>query len=348
MFVGAIPWEGNYPFSLERITLQTPPGTPGWNDVTVRVPSGSATAASSFQYLVSAQSYSKPGFFRFLAYDQSRKRVYLTNIDHVEVFDLQLGAFIAPLEPPGGAPPNAGLRGLSLTPGGSQLLVADFGAQSVYVLNPDTDSGVTTVVAGIPGFASSGPSRVAATSAQTVFVGLSAEGGSGSGCATCLSQMDLSVSPPIVQTAPQPEVSRLLGAPLLQGNSAGDHVVLAFVDNSSVKLATWDASSPGQFLVSAANVAVQGYREHDGRKRVCCANRCYDGNSRFRHVCHGCADGRRIKPSPRTRCRAGRPSTANAHQRQRRYCFSGCCGDRQLASNFSRRASSKLTTTSTY
>lgn len=77
-----------------------------------------------------------------------RQRVYLTNIDHVEVFDLQLGAFIAPLEPPGGPPPNAGLRGLSLTPDASQLLVADFGAQSVYVLNPDTGSGITTAVGG--------------------------------------------------------------------------------------------------------------------------------------------------------------------------------------------------------
>ena len=69
--------------------------------------------------------------------------------------------------------------------------------------------------------------------------------------------MDLSVSPPIVQKAPQPEVSNLLGAPLLQGNSAGDHVVLEFVDNSSAKLAVWNANSPGQFKVSSANVVVQ-------------------------------------------------------------------------------------------
>ena len=95
-----------YPFPLERLTLQTPPGASGWSDVVVTVPSDSVTAARSFQYLVSSQSYSKPAFFRFLAYDQSRQRVYLTNIDHVEVFDLQAGAFIAPLEPPGGPPPK--------------------------------------------------------------------------------------------------------------------------------------------------------------------------------------------------------------------------------------------------
>jgi len=246
-----------YPFPLERITVQAPPGTSGWSDINVKVPSGFTTAARSFQYLDSAQSYSKPGFFRFLVYDQMRQRVYVTNIDHVEVFDLQLGAFIAPLEPPGGPPPNAGLRGLSLTPDASQLLVADFGAQSVYVLNPDSGSGITTAVGGIPGFASSGPSRIAATSTQTAFVGLSAEGGSGSGCATCLSQMDLSVSPPVVQTAPEPEASSLVGAPLLQGNSAGDHVVLAFGDNAFGKIAVWDASSPGQFKISPANVAVR-------------------------------------------------------------------------------------------
>lgn len=76
--------DSTYPFPLERITLQTPPGTAGWSDVTVTVPFGSTIAARSFQYLASAQSYSKPGFFRFLAYDQSRQRVYLTNIDHVE------------------------------------------------------------------------------------------------------------------------------------------------------------------------------------------------------------------------------------------------------------------------
>jgi hypothetical protein len=249
--------DSTYPFPLEQITLQTPPGTPGWSDVTVKVPSGSATVARSFQYLASAQSYSKPGFFRFLAYDQRRQRVYLTNIDHVEVFDLTIGAFIAPLEPPGGPPPNAGLRGLSMTPDASRLLVADFGAQSVYILDPDSGSGITTAVGGVPGLANSGPSRIAATTAQTVFVGLSAEGGSGSGCAACLSQMDLSVSPPVVQTAPQPEVSSLLGAPLLQGSSAGDHVVLAFANNSSAKLATWDASSPGQFKISSTGEVVQ-------------------------------------------------------------------------------------------
>lgn len=144
-----------------------------------------------------------------------------------------------------------------MTPDGSQLLVADFGAQSVYVLDPDTGTGITAAVGGIPGLTNSGPSRVAATSLQTVFVGLSAEGAAGNGCVSCLSQMDLSVSPPTVQTATQQEVSSLVGAPLIQGNSSGDHVVLAFAGSSSAKLAVWNASSPEQFVVSQASVNVQ-------------------------------------------------------------------------------------------
>jgi len=49
--------DAGYPFSLERITLQTPPGTSGKADVFVSAPAGSATSPKSFQYLQSVQSY---------------------------------------------------------------------------------------------------------------------------------------------------------------------------------------------------------------------------------------------------------------------------------------------------
>nr|MDP9147672.1 IPT/TIG domain-containing protein [Acidobacteriota bacterium] len=245
-----------YPFSLERITLQTPPGLPGTADIMVTASSGSASSTRAFQYLHSAQSYSKPGFYRFLTYDQKRQRVYLSNIDHVDVFDLSSSAFLAPIQPPGGPPPNAGLRGLAMTGGGTQLLVADFGAQSVYQFNPDNGSGTITHVGGVTGFASSGPSLVAATSIQTVFVGLSGVGSAGAACPSCLAQMNVAVSPPTVQPVPQPEVSAIVGAPLLHGNSAGDHVFLAFASGAGGQLATWNAAAPNQFLVSPVGVSV--------------------------------------------------------------------------------------------
>lgn len=55
----------------------------------------------------------------------------------------------------------------------SQLLIADFGAQNVYLIDPDgaAYNGTSVKVGGVAGFLNSGPARVTATSAQTVFVG---------------------------------------------------------------------------------------------------------------------------------------------------------------------------------
>ncbi|HEX4543972.1 MAG TPA: IPT/TIG domain-containing protein [Candidatus Acidoferrum sp.] len=247
--------DSSYPFPLERITLQTPAGASGKADLLITVPSGSVASPKSFQYLQSVHSYSKPGLYKFLIYDQPRQRIDLTNIDHVDVFDLQQQTFLSPIQPPGGPPPTAGLRGLALTPDGLQLIVADFGSQNVYLLDPVKGTGTTVFVGGVSGFTNSGPARVAATSAQTVFVGLSGEGGSSGACSTCLAQMNLTVSPPTIQPAPQPEVTSLTGAPLLQSNTAGDQVFLAFASAPGGPLASWSASSPNHFFTSAANAS---------------------------------------------------------------------------------------------
>jgi len=245
--------DATYPFPLERITAQTPAGSAGKSDVLISAPSGSATVPKSFQYLQSVQSYPKPGLYKFLIYDQPRQRIYLSNIDHVDVFDLQQNQFVTPLQPPGGPPPNAGLRGLALTPDNSQLIVADFGAQNVYLLDPVKGTGTTVFVGGVSGFTNSGPARVAATSIQTVFVGLSGEGGSSGACSTCLAQMNLTASPPTIQPAPQPEVTALTGAPLIQSNATGDEVYLAFASAPGGPLASWNSSSPNHFVTSSAN-----------------------------------------------------------------------------------------------
>jgi len=86
--------DASYPFPLERITVQTPAGTSGKADVFVSTAAGSTMSAESFQFLQSVQSYAKPALFKFLLYDQRRQRIYLTNIDHVDVFDLQQNIFL--------------------------------------------------------------------------------------------------------------------------------------------------------------------------------------------------------------------------------------------------------------
>jgi hypothetical protein len=247
--------DASYPFSLQRITLQTPSGSAGKADVFVSTPSGSTTSAKSFQFLKGVQSFAKSASFKFLLYDPSRQRLYLSNVDHVDVFDLQQNIFLTPLQPPGSPPPNVGLRGLALTPDGSQLVVADFGAQNVYLLDPVNGTGTTVSVGGIPGFTNSGPARVAATNTQTVFVGLTGNGGSSGACSTCLAQMNLTASPPTIQPAPQPQVTSITGAPLVQGTAAGDHVFVAFGAAPGGPVAVWSASAPNQFLTSAVNAS---------------------------------------------------------------------------------------------
>ena len=109
-----------------------------------------------------------------------------------------------------------------------------------------------TVPVGVPGYLNSGPARVAATSAQTVFVGLTGEGAQGA-CSSCLGQLNLAVSPPVLQPATQPEVTSITGAPLLQAAATGDQVFVAFGSSPGSPLALWQSSAPNQFTVSSAS-----------------------------------------------------------------------------------------------
>jgi IPT/TIG domain len=254
-FSSALSLDASYPFPIERVTLTTPTGTPGKVDISLSTPSGTLTLAKSFQYLAARQAYANPSLYKFILYDQGRQQLYLSATDHVDVFDLNAQVFRSPLSPPpNGPPPNAGLRGMALTPDNTQLIVADFGAQNVYLINPDggANNGSNVFVGGVAGYLNSGPSRVAATSAQSVFVGLSGEGGTANACNSCLGQMNLTAFPPTFEPAPQAQVSSITGAPLLQAGHTGDAVYLAFGSAPGGPVASWSASAPNSFTVSAA------------------------------------------------------------------------------------------------
>jgi len=245
----------SYPFPIERITVTSPSGMAGKVDISLTTPSGNITLAKSFQYLAARQTYANPSLYKFILYDQGRQQLYLSATDHVDVFDLNAQVFRSPLAPPpNGPPPDAGLRGMALTPDNTQLVVADFGAQNVYLINPDggANNGSNVFVGGVAGYLNSGPSRVAATSAQSVFVGLSGEGGTSNACNSCLGQMNLTAFPPTFEPAPQPQVTSITGAPLLQADHSGDAVYLAFGSAPGGPVAAWSASAPNAFTVSTA------------------------------------------------------------------------------------------------
>lgn len=128
--------DSTYPFPLECITLQTPTGASGKADIAITSPAGSVTALKAFQYLQGENFYVKPSFDKFVIYDQPRQWLYLSDIDHIDVFNLAGTFFGNVIEPPGGPPPSGQIRGLALTPDGTQLIAADFGAQNIYLQDP--------------------------------------------------------------------------------------------------------------------------------------------------------------------------------------------------------------------
>jgi len=244
--------DSSYPFPLERLTIQTPPGAPGKATLQVTAPAGTSMASGALQYLQSVQVFQQHpvGGYAFLTYDQFRNRVYLSTRDHVDVFDVSGAQFLPALTPPGGAPPGAVLRGMALTPDGLQLVVADFGAANVYLLAPDSPgTGTTMYVGGVPGFQNSGPARVAATNTGKIFVGT---GESTDTCSPCLGQLDLTTQQ--AEVAPQADLSLqtggpvvLDGAPLLEGTAQGDQVFVVSGASPGGPVTAWSAAT-NQFV----------------------------------------------------------------------------------------------------
>lgn len=243
--------DSTYPFPLQRITVNSPSGPAGTVNLTVGSTSGTVTAARRFQFLGSDHVYPQVGAFKFISYDQKRNLLYASDIDHLSVFDLESGFFTAPISPPGGVQPNNLFRQSVLTPDASQLAIADFGAQSIYLINPDTGTGTKVFVGGLPGDSNSGPVRLAATSAQTLFVGVAGGIGAPSNCTSCLIQINLADFPITAEAAPQADSSLITSVPLLDANAIGDAAFFAFSAAPGKPLASWSATAPQQFAVTA-------------------------------------------------------------------------------------------------
>jgi len=244
-----------YPFPLQRVSVTSPMGGPDRVDIALSAPSGSTLFRSGFQYLQSWLLFAKAGWYKFLTYDRMRQWVYLSTIDHVDVYDLTAGAFRPGILPPGGPPPNALIRQTALTPDGSELLVTDLGAQSVYVMNPDAATGSAVQVGGIEGVTDSGPARICTTSNNTAFVGLADYAGSSAGCTTCLQQMDLAASPVSVGPAPQPQASILTSAPLMDASADGQAAFFAFAAAPGEPMAAWNAATPERLATAVTSAS---------------------------------------------------------------------------------------------
>ncbi len=156
--------------NLRLVTVKTPAGTPGRADVVLSAAGNSDTLNKGFQYARSVHLFPFAASPNFLLYDSLRQKLYAAHANQVEVIDPIALQVLAPMAPAGGKLPNSRFAGLSLSPDGNRLYIADAGANLVHELdltnpgagasvNPSTAVGSTVTIT---------PARVFETSTGTL------------------------------------------------------------------------------------------------------------------------------------------------------------------------------------
>jgi hypothetical protein len=161
------------PFPATNLDFTIPQGSPGFADISVTTPAGTGTLQSGFYYAKSVTDYSTPDRFTAIVADPKRQQVYLTAVDHVDVFSTSSEHFNAPIHPAAFGTKQQ-FTGLGLTPDGSQLLITNLLDGSLAVVNPDASGSSVAIpiapVNYVVNNCANGPMYVAATSDHRAFV----------------------------------------------------------------------------------------------------------------------------------------------------------------------------------
>ena len=131
--------------NLQLITAKTPAGSPGLVNVTLGTGTASDTATGAFQYAQATKLFPFSTSPNFLLYDASRQKLYAAHKDQVEVIDPIAQQVLTPLVPAGGKLANSQFAGLSLSPDGTKLYIADAGANLIHIIdltNPGNGSSI--------------------------------------------------------------------------------------------------------------------------------------------------------------------------------------------------------------
>lgn len=161
---------GLSPFMLpiHRLTATAPSGNAGPADISVSTPTGSTTLRNGYFYY-SMSRFAGPTSVGQMVFDRGRQVLYATNLslNQVDILSPQSGQVTGHL--PCGITP----QGLALTPDGSTLLVANWGSQSVSVINIVTGSAVQIPIdLNGSGPGSLHPLSVAASNNGKAFIGV--------------------------------------------------------------------------------------------------------------------------------------------------------------------------------
>jgi hypothetical protein len=143
--------------NLRLVEVNTPPGTPGLADVTLNANGTSDTAAKAFQYAQSSKVFPFSTNPNFLLYDNFRQKLYAAHKDQVEVIDPIAQQVLTPLIPASAKLQNSQFAGLSLSPDGNRLYIADAGANLIHLLDLSSPGTGTSIN---PGTAMGSPSPI--------------------------------------------------------------------------------------------------------------------------------------------------------------------------------------------
>lgn len=166
------PYSGE-PYSSTQLDFTLPAGAPGWTDLEVTTPNGSATLPRSVFYAQSVTEYKSGAAFTALLYDSARNRVYLSAGNRIDVFSTTSHQFLAPISP-AAVGSKKQFAGMALTPDGSQLLAADLADGSLAVVNLEHPTSTFAIpvapVTALGQYCTVGPVYVAASSDGQAFV----------------------------------------------------------------------------------------------------------------------------------------------------------------------------------
>ena len=216
----------SYPFPAGTVNFTVPPGTPGSvADITVTTPDGSTTFTKGIYYAASVADFASADSFNAILFDGKRQQLYLSSGDHIDVFSLAAGRFVAPLTPPASGALKE-FAGMALTPDGNTLLAADLLDGSLAVINPDNPSASSFIPVVLPTSAfrcTLGPLFVAAGINNKAYV---TQGGlPPTGCSTSggMFQVDLVAGTSVI-VANQICGQDLPAGTFVSSSAAGDHV----------------------------------------------------------------------------------------------------------------------------
>lgn len=161
-----------YPYPLQYVSVMVPPGLAGRADVTVKTAVGQATLPGGFTYAVSLQSYPSAQTYNALLYDEKRNVLYASTDSAISRYSVSSSSFLTPITPPSISGQNQ-FEGMSLTPDGSRLLVANKHDLSVAVIDPDNPASAQAIAVSATMVNPAGPVFVAATSAHKAIISLS-------------------------------------------------------------------------------------------------------------------------------------------------------------------------------